>query len=157
MAKKPDTNTLARNKKAFVDYEVLEQIEAGIELTGPEVKSIRLGHANLKGSFIEVSKKLEAYVRGIHISPYKQAAGQQGDYKPARKRKLLLHKSEIEKLIGQLEQKGQTVVPLDLHLKNNRIKLTIGICRGKKKHDRRQELKKKSQDLEIRRSLKKYS
>lgn len=156
MAKKPDSSTLARNKKAFADYEILEKIEAGIELTGPEVKSARLGQANLKGSHIEVSKKPEAFVRGIHISPYKQASGQQKDYNPTRTRRLLLHKSEINKLIGQLDQKGQTVVPLDLHLKGNRIKLTIGICRGKKKHDRRQELKKKSQDLEVRRNLKKY-
>lgn len=152
---KPQSNILSQNKKAYVDFEVLEKMEAGIELTGGEVKSIRASHANLKGSYIEISNKEEAFTRNIHISPYKNAP--QADYNPTRKRKLLLHKKEIHKLMGKMEEKGITAVPLDFHLSNNRIKLMIGICRGKKKHDRRDELKKKSQDLEIRRSLKKYT
>lgn len=151
---KTQSNILSQNKKAFVDFEVLEKIEAGIELTGAEVKSVRAGHANLKGSYIEVSPKAEAFTRNIHISPYKNAP--QADYNPTRKRRLLLHKKEILKLQAKIDEKGTTVVPLDFHLNNNRIKLTIGICKGKKKHDRRDDLKKKSQDLEIRRSLKKY-
>jgi len=145
---------LAQNKKAYVDFEILEKIEAGIELTGGEVKSVRASHANLKGSYIEISKREEAFTRNIHISPYKHAP--QKEYNPTRKRKLLLHKKEIHKLLTKMEEKGITIVPLDFHLSNNRIKLTIGICRGKKKHDRRDELKKKSQDLEVRRTLKKY-
>jgi SsrA-binding protein len=142
---------LARNKKAFADFEILEKIEAGIVLSGPEVKSLRGGHTSLKGSFVEVSGQNEALTRNIHISPYKQAA--EKDYDPTRKRKLLLHKKEIEALKSQLETKGITAVPLDFHLHHNRIKVLIGICRGKKKYDRRQELKKKAQNLEIKRAL----
>jgi SsrA-binding protein len=143
--------TLSQNKKAFADYEVLEKIEAGIELTGPEVKSIRAGQTNLKGSYIEI-KKGEAFTNNVHVSPYKQAHNQESQ-DPLRPRRLLLHKKEIEQIDTYISQDGIAVVPLDFHLKNNRIKLTIGVCRGKKKHDRRSELKKKAQDLEIRRTL----
>lgn len=145
---------LAQNKKAFADYEVLEKLEAGIVLTGPEVKSARAGQVNLKGSFVEVTDKLETFTRNIHISPYKQAT--QTDYDPTQKRKLLLKRQEILALKNQLDTKGITVVPLDFHLSGNRIKVLIGICRGKKKYDRRAELKKKAQTLEIKRALKKY-
>ena len=145
---------LAQNKKAFADYEILEKIEAGIVLTGAEVKSVRGAHVNLKGSFVEISPRLEAYVRNIHISPYKMAP--QEDYNPTKKRKILLKKTEILQLKNALDNKGLTVVPLDFHLTGNRIKLLIGVCRGKKKYDRRNELKKKAQTLEIKRALKKY-
>lgn len=147
--------SLAQNKKAFAEYEVLEKIEAGIELTGPEVKSVRAGQTNLKGSYIEIQNG-EAFTNNIHISPYKQAQNQQTTYDPTRPRRLLLHKQEIEKLDAKISEKGTTVIPLDFHLSHNRIKLTLGICRGKKQHDRRNELKKRSQDLEIRRELSKY-
>lgn len=170
---------LSQNKKAFADYEVLEKIEAGIVLTGPEVKSARAGQVNLKGSFVEVNYTIrhsqkkrkktqphpssqpasaprpEAFVRNIHISPYKQAPNPA--YNPTAKRKLLLHQKEILKIATQLDTKGTTVVPLDFHLSKNHIKVTIGICRGKKKYDRREELKKKGQNLEIRRALKKFA
>ncbi len=145
---------LAQNKKAFVDYEILEKIEAGIVLTGAEVKSVRGAHVMLKGSFVEVSPRLEAFVRNIHISPYKMAP--QEGYNPTKRRKLLLRKTEIMQLKNALDNKGFTVVPLDFHLSNNRIKVLIGICRGKKKYDRRNELKKKAQNLEIKRTLKRY-
>ena len=145
---------LAQNKKAFVDYEVLEKMEAGIVLSGGEVKSVRGGHANMKGSYLEINKRYEAFVKGIHISPYKMAPD--ASYEPSHLRKLLLHKKEIIKLKEQLDTKGITVIPLDFHLTNNRIKVTIGICRGKKKYDRRDELKKKSQNMEIKRTLKRY-
>lgn len=144
---------LSQNKKAYADYEVMEKLEAGIELSGPEVKSVRAGQTNLKGSYVEV-KNGQAYTKNIHISPYKQASKQQTDYDPTRPRKLLLHKNEIYKLETQLSEKGVSLIPLDFHLSHNRIKLTIGVCRGKKKYDRRSELKKKAQDLEIRRTLK---
>ena len=147
--------SLAQNKKAFADYEILEKIEAGIVLSGAEVKSARAGQVNLKGSYIDVDPDGQAFTRNIHISPYKQAPNP--DYNPTARRKLLLHKKEIIKLQTQLDTKGTTVVPLDLHLANNRIKMTIGICRGKKQYDRRQELKKKDQNLEIKRALKKYA
>ena len=146
--------TLARNKKAYADYEILEKIEAGIVLTGAEVKSVRGAHVNLKGSFVEVTPRLEAFVRGVHISPYKMAP--QEGYNPTKRRKLLLKKTEILQLKNALDNKGFTVVPLDFHLTGNRIKLLIGVCRGKKKYDRRNELKKKAQTLEIKRALKRY-
>lgn len=149
-----NTAMLAQNRKALADYEILEKFEAGIVLSGAEVKSLRAGHANLKGSFVEISDREEAFTRNIHISPYKQAP--QKDYDPTHKRKLLLHSKEIVKLKNALDTKGITVVPLDFHLSHNRIKLTIALCRGKKKYDRREDLKKKAQNLEIRRSLRKY-
>lgn len=154
MAQKTGSNILAQHKKAFADFEILEKIETGIQLSGPEVKSVRKGNANLKGSHVEITKNGEPFARNIHVSPYKPAAGQQTDYNPTRRRKLLLHKKEISRLEKQLNTSGITIVPLDFHLRNNRIKVTIGICRGKKKHDRREELKKRSQDLDIRRALK---
>jgi len=147
---------LSQNKKAFADFEILEKFEAGIQLSGPEVKSVRARQSNLKGSHVEITKKEEAFARGIHISPYKPAAGQQKEYTATRKRKLLLNKKEIEKLLKHLNEKGTTIVPLDFHLKGNHIKLTIGVCRGKKKHDRRDELKKRAQNLDVRRALKKH-
>ncbi len=145
---------LAQNKKAFVDYEVLKKLEAGIVLNGAEVKSVRLGHASLKGSFIEVSEKNEAFVRNLFISPYKQAAIK--DYQPERKRKLLLKHNEITDLGVQLKTRGMTIIPLDLHISRNKIKVTLGLCKAKKKFDRREDLKKKAQNLEIGRALKKY-
>lgn len=148
------TSLLAQNKKAFVDYEILEKVEAGIILSGAEVKSVRAGHTNLKGSYIDISDRGEAWTHSIHISAYKNAP--QSVYDPLQSRKLLLHKEEIARLRSELETKGTTVVPLDFHLSHNRIKLTLAICRGKKKYDRRQELKKKAQNLEIRRALRKY-
>lgn len=153
--KKSDPNILSKHKKAFADFEILDKIEAGVQLSGPEVKSVRNGNANLKGSYVEISKNEEVFARNIHISPYKPAVAQQTDYNPTRKRKLLLHKKEIIKLEKELNSEGVTLVPLDFHLRNNRIKITIGVCRGKKKYDRREELKKRSQNLDIRRTLKK--
>ncbi len=154
MAHKKSDNFLAQNKKAFAEYEILEKIEAGIVLSGGEVKSVRLGHANLKGSFAEINDKGEVYVRNMHISAYKQA--HQTDYNPDQKRKLLLSRGQIIKLQKELDTKGTTIIPLDLHLSHNYIKMTIGICTSKKKWDRRDELKKKAQNLEIRRALKRY-
>jgi SsrA-binding protein len=152
--KQNDTSILAQNKKAFAEYEILEKMEAGIVLTGPEVKSARASQVNLKGSFVEVTPRIEAFTRNIHISPYKQAT--QEGYDPTHKRKLLLSKKEILELKAQLDTKGTTIVPLDFHLSNNRIKVTIGICRGKKKYDRRADLKKKAQMMEIKRAIKRY-
>lgn len=144
---------MAQNKKAYADYEVIEKYTAGIELTGAEVKSIRASQTNLKGSYVEI-KNGEAFTKKIHISPYKHASNQQTQYDPTRNRKLLLHKKEINKLETALSEKGISIIPLNFHISNNRIKLTIGICRGKKKYDRRNELKKRAQNIEIQRSLK---
>lgn len=152
--KKASPDTLASNRKAFADFEILEKIEAGIVLTGPEVKSVRASQANLKGSYVEISNKGEAWVKNLHISPYKHA--QQKEYNPTKKRKLLLNKKEITKIDQNISEQGITVIPLDFHISKNRIKLTIGICKGKKKYDRRDELKKRAQKLDIERALKKY-
>ena len=145
---------LAQNKKAFAEYEVLEKLEAGIVLTGAEVKSVRLGHANLKGSFVEINDHGEVFTRNMHISAYKQAPSP--GYNPDQQRKLLLSRAQIIKLQKELDSKATTIIPLDLHLSHNYIKMTIGICASKKKWDRRNELKKKAQNLEINRALKRY-
>lgn len=151
---KKSEKSLAKNKKAYFDYEILEQIEAGIQLNGSEVKSCKGGKANLKGAFVDVWSG-EAFVNEMHISRYKHSS--QKDLSPTRKRKLLLHKKEIEKLAIQLNEKGTAVIPLEIYLKGGIIKLLIGVCRGKKKFDKRETLKKKAQELEIKRALKKFS
>lgn len=145
--------SLAKNKKAFHDYEILEKYEAGIVLLGDEVKSIRSGLANLKGSFIDVENE-EAFINNMHISKYKKSARKELD--PARKRKLLLHKKEILAILRNLEQKGITATPLEIYLKNGLIKITVGICRGKKLYDKRETIRKREQNLEINRELKKF-
>jgi len=144
---------LAKNKKAFHDYEILEKFIAGIVLRGYEIKALRNNQVNLKGSYISI-KDGGIWTKNVHISLYKHASIT--DYDPTRPRKLLLTKKEIAKLTSQEAQKGITIVPLDLYLKNNFAKMTIGICRGKKLHDKRTDLKKKAQQKEIDQTLKKY-
>lgn len=148
------TKSLAKNKKAYFDYEVLDQIEAGIELTGSEVKSCREGKINFKGSFVDIWNE-EVFVNEMHISRYRHSS--EKDYNPTRKRKLLLHKKETGKLAGKLNEQGITIVPLEIFLKGVIIKCLIGLCRGKKKFDKRETLKKRAQTLEINRALKKFS
>lgn len=137
---------------AYSDYEILDTFETGIKLAGPEVKSSRAGNVNLKGGFVDVDSNLEMWLNEAHISPYKFAHDR--NLEPRRKRKLLLKKNEIIRITKQLNTKGVTCVPLDLYLKQGLIKLKIAIVRGKKKHDKRSDLKKKSQNLEIARALK---
>lgn len=145
--------TFAKNKKALHDYEVLESFEAGIVLNGAEVKSIQNSQVNLKGSYVEIRNE-EAISTGIHISPYKYASNKK--LEPARNRKLLLHKKEILKIDSAISQKGITAIPLEIYSKKGLIKLKIGICRGKKLHDKRAELKRRSQEIDIKRALKNY-
>ncbi len=147
------TKSLTKNKKAFADYEILDTFEAGIQLAGPEVKSIRARNINLKGGFIDIDNRGEVWANEIHISPYKFARDQK--LAPTRKRKLLLRQKEIDKILKALNEKGITCVPLEVYLKGGLIKMKIGLVRGKKKYDRRAELKKKSQNLEVARALKK--
>jgi len=123
-----------RNKKAWFDYFVLEEYEAGIELCGTEVKSIRQGRVNLKDSWCGV-KNGEMFVNGMHISPYEQ--GNIFNRDPSRARKLLLHKREIMRLLGESGQQGLAIIPLSLYFKNGRAKLQIGLCKGKKLYDKR--------------------
>lgn len=133
-AQSNDFQIIAKNKKAYHDYFVLEKYEAGLELYGTEIKSIRQGKVNLKDSFCSVDDG-EMFAIGMHISPYEQ--GNIFNRDPMRKKKLLLHKKEIMKLFGQNQQQGLSIIPLELYIKKGRAKLQIGLCKGKKLHDKR--------------------
>lgn len=146
---------LANNKSISTFYHLLQKFEAGIVLSGPEVKSIRKGDVNLKGSYISIIKN-ELFLKNAHISPYKQAINQ-ASYDPLQPRKLLLHKSEIIKLDELMSEKGISIHPLNLHLKHGKIKVEIAACKSKKLHDRRDDLKQKAQKLEINRALSRYN
>ena len=148
--KKPDVQSVARNKRARHDYHILETWEAGIVLTGPEVKSLRDGRANL-GDAYGIVKDGEVWLLNLHISPYEQAS--YNNVEPTRTRKLLLHRGEIRKLIGAVERQGLTLVPLELYLKNGKIKLALALVRGKKLYDKREDLKKKSAEREVQRAM----
>ena len=126
---------IANNRKAFHDYFILERFEAGIELFGTEVKSLRLGKVNLRDSWCSI-KEGEIFVNGMHISPYEQ--GNIFNRDPHRVRRLLMHKREILRLFGQIKQQGLALVPLSLYFKNGRVKLEIGLCKGKKLYDKRE-------------------
>lgn len=143
----------AKNKKAYHDFEILDEYEAGIVLNGDEVKSIKDSQANLRGSYVDVINE-EAFVNEMHISRYKNSARQEND--PTRKRKLILHKKEISKIDQAVSQKGVTAIPLELYPRKGLIKIKIGICRGKKLHDKRETLKKRSQEMEIKKQLKRF-
>ena len=144
----------AQNKKAYHDYFVDEKFEAGIELFGTEVKSIRQGTVNLKDCYCDV-KNGELWVVGMHISPYEH--GNIFNRDPLRKRRLLMHKREIMRLSGQVAQKGMSLIPLSLYFKNSRVKVELGLCRGKKLYDKRDSIAKHDADREIERRMKERS
>jgi len=144
-------DTVANNKKAFHNYHILETFEAGIVLLGTEVKSIRQGHVDIKEAYVRIDDG-QAYLVGAHVLPYSH--GNQQNHTPVRNRKLLLHKREIERLIGKTQEKGLTLVPTRLYLKGGRIKLEVGLGRGKHLHDKRDDLKKKEANREMQRALK---
>ncbi len=144
--------SLAQNKKAYFNYEILEKMEAGVELLGFEVKSLKNGGASLDGSHVTVRGK-EAFVTGMNISPY-QPKNTPKDYDPARVRRLLLTKKEILKLEEVEKQKGLTIVPLSVYNKGRRLKIELAIVRGKKRFDKRETIKKRDTEREIRRELK---
>lgn len=145
--------SIAVNKKALFDYEILEKFEAGIVLTGQEVKSVKNNQINLKGSYV-VIKDNEAFLLNTHISPYKKA-GILKDYNPTRGRKLLLNKKELKHLIGKSQEKGLTIVPLKVYTKGRgKIKIEIGIGRGKKKYEKKELIKKRDIEREMRESMK---
>lgn len=150
MGKNDNENFIASNPKARHDYFIDDTIECGIELVGTEVKSVRLGKVNMKDSYALI-KNGELFVLGMHISPYEQ--GNIFNKDPLRTRKLLAHKKEIQKLIGMVKQKGVTLVPLSLYWVKNKIKLEIGIARGKKLYDKRQDIAKKDAERRIQRYL----
>ena len=141
---------IANNKKAYHDYFILEKFEAGIALTGTEIKSIRVGNVNLKDSWVSV-KEGEAFVLGMHISPYEK--GNIFNKDPLRVRKLLLHKREIYKLIGQVTLDGHSIVPLSFYLKGSKAKLEIAVVKGKKLYDKRDDAAKKDAKRDMERAV----
>ena len=141
-----------KNKKAYFDYEILEEIETGIVLKGTEIKSIREGKANLRDSYA-IIRNNEVYILNMHISPYEQ--WNIFNHEETRTRKLLLHKREILKLRDSLELKGLTLVPLKLYFKGNHAKILLGLARGKKLYDKRESIKKRDNLIEIKKELKK--
>ena len=144
---------VARNPKARFDFHILETWEAGIVLTGSEIKSARAGKVSLKGAF-GVIRGGEVWLEGMHIAEYE--AGGYANHAAERARKLLLHKYQVRRLIGALQQKGLTLVPLDLHLSDGWAKVTVGLGRGKKQHDKREALKRREADREAARAVGKY-
>lgn len=145
------SSTIVSNRKARFEYHVLETYEAGIVLTGTEVKSLRAGKANLQDAFARFDGS-ELWLHNLHISPYDP--GNRFNHDPLRPRKLLLHRRELRKLIGQVEQKGLTLVPLDLHFSRGIAKVRLALVRGKKLHDKREDVRKRDAEREIAREWK---
>ena len=146
-----NTKLIAKNPTAKHNYEILDTYETGIVLSGTEIKSIRLGKVNLKDSYASISNG-ECYVYNLHISPYEHGNIYNKD--PLRPKKLLLHKKEIKKIAQDVEQKGLTLIPLKLYFKGDKIKLLLGICRGKKNYDKRESLKRKDEQRQIEKAIK---
>lgn len=142
---------VSQNKKAFLDYFILDTYEAGIELKGTEIKSVRKGSANLKDSFIRI-KNDEAYIENMHIAPYEQ--GNRFNHEPLRTRKLLLHKKEIKKLQKEVKENGLTIVPTKLYFNTSKLKIEIALAKGKKLYDKRQDLKAKDAKRDVEKALK---
>ena len=148
---KSSTKLIANNIKAYHDYFIEEKYETGIALHGTEVKSIRMGKCSIKESFIRIENG-EVFIYGMHISPYEK--GNIFNKDPLRVRKLLLHKSEINKLLGKIKEKGMSVVPLKVYLKGSLVKVEIGLAKGKKLYDKRDDIAKKDQTREAQRDFK---
>ena len=152
MVKGPQQTPQIRNKKARFDFEILEQVEAGISLTGSEVKSLRAGQASLEEAYALI-REGEVFLRSCNISPYPQAGYAQ--HEPTRERKLLLHRREIRKLLGKVTQKGLTLIPLKIYFSERGIiKVLLGLARGKKSHDKRQDLRKRDDARTMERAMK---
>lgn len=151
MPEKSLNKTIAENRQARHEYFVLEALEAGIELIGTEVKSIRCGGVNLKDSWCEI-KDGEIFVNGMHISPYEK--GNIFNRDPRRVRRLLIHKSEIRRLFDKVRQEGLTLVPLKLYFKGSRVKMGLGLCKGKKLYDKRDDMAKRQSQRDIERAMK---
>ena len=151
MAKTKGIKLIANNKKAFHDYFIEDTYETGIALAGTEVKSLRMGKCRIKESFIRVERG-EVFIYGMHISPYEK--GNIFNKDPLRVRKLLLHRYEINKIEGKLKEKGLTLVPLKVYFKDSLVKVEIGVARGKKLYDKRQDIAKKDQRREAERDFK---
>ncbi|MGH7657502.1 MAG: SsrA-binding protein SmpB [Gemmatimonadales bacterium] len=143
-------HSIARNPRARHDYHVLETWEAGLVLTGTEVKSLRQGKASIKEAYARL-RNGEVFLEGMNITPYEQ--GNRHNHDPVRSRKLLLNRREIERLIGSVEQKGLTLVPLELYFRNGKAKVALALGRGKKEHDRREDIKRRIADREMARAV----
>ena len=148
--KSQTNNHIAKNKKAFHNYNIHDKYEAGIALAGTEVKSIRHGKVSFKDSYATL-RDGEVWLLGLHISPYSH--GNINNHDPERDRKLLLHKREIRKLIGKVREAGFTLVPLDVHFKNGKAKVTLALATGKKQYDKRESIKKRDQERDARRKF----
>ena len=145
-----ERKTVATNRKARFEYEILETVEAGIALLGPEVKSLRAGNANLTDAFAVV-RRGEVFLLGCYISPYEQAARENPD--PRRERKLLLHRREIARLAARVAERGLTLVPLELYFKDGRAKVELALARGKRGPDKREAIRQRESDRELQRAL----
>lgn len=151
MPEKTLNKTIAENRQARHEYFIIEALEAGIELIGTEVKSIRCGGVNLKDSWCEI-KDGQIFVNGMHISPYEK--GNIFNRDPRRVRRLLIHKSEIRRLFDKVRQEGLTLVPLKLYFKGSRVKMELGLCKGKKLYDKRDDMAKRQSQRDIERAMK---
>ena len=151
---KENTKTIAQNKKAFHDYFVIVSMEAGIELCGTEVKSIRNGRVNLKDSWCSIDDG-ELYIKGMHISPYEQ--GNIFNRDPMRVRRLLMHKREIMRLFGTVKQDGYSLIPLSLYFKGSKVKVQLGLCKGKKLYDKREDMAARDAKRDMQRAIKERS
>ncbi len=150
-AREQAQTTLADNRKAHHDYHLLETFEAGVVLLGTEVKAIREGRVNLRDSYARVEDG-ELFIYNVHISPYSHRG--YADHDPLRRRKLLLHRDEIRKLIGKTVEKGMTLVPVRMYLKNGRVKVAVSLAKGKKEYDKRETIKRREADRESRAAIK---
>lgn len=150
MSQQSELQTVSRNKKAYHDYFVIDSYEAGIELFGTEVKSVRQGKINLKDAWCTIDDG-ELFVNGMHISPYE--FGNIFNRDPLRKRRLLMHKREINRLFGEIKQQGYTLVPLSAYFKKGKLKIQVGLCKGKKNYDKRESIAKKDAQREAERAL----
>ena len=148
---KENFKTITENRKARHEYFVIESMETGIELVGTEVKSLRQGSVNLKDSWCSIDKG-ELFIKGMHISPYEK--GNIFNRDPIRVRKLLMHKKEINRLFGKVKQDGLTLIPLSLYFKGSRVKVQLGLCKGKKLYDKREDAAKKDAKRQIERAVK---
>lgn len=145
---------IKKNKEGLFNYETLETYQAGIVLSGPEVKSVKGNQISLKGSYVSLDKNGEAWLANAHISPYKPAHGVQTKYDPTQKRKLLLRRKELDALIGKSKQKGLTIIPVCVYTVRSLIKLDIAIARGKTNIDKRESIKKREVDRQVRQAMK---
>lgn len=146
-----NVKVIATNRKAYHDYHIEETHEAGVALTGTEIKSVRAGSVNLRDSYAQV-RNGELWMLNVHIAPYEPASRQNVD--PYRDRKLLLHRGEIMRLMGRAQEKGLTVIPLRMYLKKNRAKVEVALVRGKKQYDKRESIARRESDREIQRAVK---